>query len=355
MVNKFTIIVLFLICSFCYSDSVSVLFLGDTFFGSTQKSTFSYRSSPLYNNSVCYDGFFENISHILYDSGDVICNLETPLTNETGIVSSRKPYIHSATPDSAVKYFNKYNIRYVSLGNNHVFDMGNAGFEQTTASLNTGNINFFGAGSNTEEAIKPLMLEKDSSRVIIFGGFEYRPNYDTLYHFYAGKNSPGINMLDTVRLNERIIYYRNLYPDSKIIIFPHWGSNYGEVNERQVKFARCWINAGADAVIGHGSHTVQQIELYRNKFIFYGIGNFIFNAPGRYSAAGAKPYGLMLKMIFRDTGTEFILYPVFTDNKISNYRLRLLNETELFDFEELYLKNKLKYSKNSMDSFSLYP
>ncbi len=352
---KLSAIVYFLFCSLCYSDSVSVLFLGDTFFGSTQKSTFSYRTSPLYDSSLSYDRFFENVAGILFGSGAVICNLETPLTEKTRIISSRKPYIHTADPDSAVKYFNKYNIGYVNLGNNHVFDMGTAGFEQTTASLNRGNINFFGAGSNTEESIKPLILNKGGTRIIIFGGFEYRPNYDTLYHFYAGENSPGINMLDTIVLNERIIYYKNLYPGSKIIIFPHWGSNYGEVNERQINFAHSWINAGADAVIGHGSHTVQQIELYRNKYIFYGIGNFIFNAPGRYSAADAKPYGLMLKMIFPDTGTEFILYPVFTDNKITNYRLRLLNETEILDFEELYLKNKFKYSKSSMDSFTLNP
>lgn len=353
--NKLTIIVYFLFCSLCYSDSVSVLFLGDTFFGSTERSSYSYRSSPLFEQTKSYDLFFENIAHILLSSDEVICNLETPLTDETGIISSRKPYIHSTDPDSAVKYFNKYNIGYVSLGNNHVFDMGLAGFNQTTNSLSKGNINYFGAGDNTEEALKPQILDNESSRVIIFSGFEYRPNYDTLYHFYAGAKSPGVNMLDTVRLNERIIYYKNLYPDSKIIIFPHWGSNYGDVNDRQIKHAHSWINAGADAVIGHGSHTVQPIELYRNKFIFYGIGNFIFNAPGRYFSTGAKPYGIMLKIIVKDSNTDFILYPIFTDNKKNNYKLRLLNSAELTEFEGLFLKNKLNYYKSTDSSFTIKP
>lgn len=231
--------------------------------------------------------------------------------------------------------------------------MGVSGFQNTENELNNANIIFFGAGDNSEDALKPLLLDKIGIKLIIFSGFEFRPNYDTLYHFYANNTSAGVNLLDTFRLNIQISLYRKNYPGSVIVIFPHWGKNYGEVTEKQTAFAHSWINAGADAVIGHGSHTVQPIEKYNDKYIFYSIGNFIFNAPGRYSSTDSKPYGIMLEMILSDSRAKFELFPVFTNNKLNNYHLRLLNEDELDDFENEYLYSILNYKKSSNGTFIL--
>lgn len=43
-----------------------------------------------------------------------------------------------------------------------------------------------------------------------------------------------------------------------------------------IEFARAMIDAGADVYIGHGSHVLWGIEIYKGKPIFYGLGNFIF-------------------------------------------------------------------------------
>ena len=91
--------------------------------------------------------------------------------------------------------------------------------------------------------------------------------------------------------------YKMANPDIFIVIYPHWGGNYKPVSDVQKAFAHNWIDAGADIVIGHGAHTIQEIEQYKGKWIFYNIGNFIFNALGRYSSTGAKPYSLMVKLI----------------------------------------------------------
>jgi poly-gamma-glutamate synthesis protein (capsule biosynthesis protein) len=44
-----------------------------------------------------------------------------------------------------------------------------------------------------------------------------------------------------------------------------------------MKICREWMDAGADVVYGSQAHQVQQIEFYKNKPIFYGLGNFLFD------------------------------------------------------------------------------
>lgn len=71
--------------------------------------------------------------------------------------------------------------------------------------------------------------------------------------------------------------------------FDHYPSDY------QIAFAHKAIDAGADAVIGHGVHTIKGIEIYKGKPICYGISNFVFQqqiSPYSWTDAGKeKPWG----------------------------------------------------------------
>lgn len=68
-----------------------------------------------------------------------------------------------------------------------------------------------------------------------------------------------------------------------VIVSYHWGEEKDYVpNERQVPLGRATIDAGADLVIGHHSHRMNPIELYKGKYICYSLGNFSF-------AGNAKP------------------------------------------------------------------
>lgn len=59
-------------------------------------------------------------------------------------------------------------------------------------------------------------------------------------------------------------------------------------------FSRICIDEGADAVIGHGPHVLRGIEIYRNRPIFYSLGNFIFQneTVSRLPADFYEKYGL---------------------------------------------------------------
>jgi poly-gamma-glutamate synthesis protein (capsule biosynthesis protein) len=63
-----------------------------------------------------------------------------------------------------------------------------------------------------------------------------------------------------------------------IIVNIHWGVEYEHVfNKTQQDLARDLIDSGADIIIGHHPHVVQGLEIYKNKPIFYSLGNFIFD------------------------------------------------------------------------------
>jgi poly-gamma-glutamate capsule biosynthesis protein CapA/YwtB (metallophosphatase superfamily) len=98
------------------------------------------------------------------------------------------------------------------------------------------------------------------------------------------------------------------------------------------------IDAGADLIIGHGAHMMQEVEKYRGHWIIYNIGNFIFNSKGRYKRYKVEPFSLVVQFVLteKSIGIEKILrlYPILTDNMITKYQSRFLTKDE---FDKAYL------------------
>lgn len=335
MPARILIIIFLLLPLHTYSDSLSILFLGDTYFGE------AYQTNPQYNdganviNEYGYDYFFENVKDVLYKSDYTIANLETSLINNTNALYDAKPYSHWAYGKKTCAYLMKYGINTVSLGNNHVMDFGLPGIMETVNLLDKYGLTYFGGGLEHGAAIQPLVKSFTVNGKVfdmtVIGGFEYRASYDTLYNAYAKRIFPGVNKFDSSVVINQIKKLTEHGHDPFIILFPHWGKNYRQAQEYQKEMAHQLIDAGADLIIGHGSHTVQEIEEYNGKWIIYNIGNFIFNAPGRYGSTGAKPYSLMAELVVTGSGQSIKLYPVFCNNKDNDYQLRLLDEDEMQD------------------------
>lgn len=77
---------------------------------------------------------------------------------------------------------------------------------------------------------------------------------------------------------ERIRSLRSECPDAYIMVSLHWGGEHRlEPVIDQVVEAHALIDAGADILVCHHSHTLQRIEIYKGKYIYYSIGNFIFD------------------------------------------------------------------------------
>ena len=142
-----------------------------------------------------------------------------------------------------------------------------------------------------------------------------------------------------------------LHDEVFVVVFPHWGGrrNYGWRTNSQRKMGHQLIEAGADLVIGHGPHNLQEIEEYEGRLIFYSIGNFVYNSLGGYNRYNVIPYSLAVKLMFSvegiipgelssshhtvgatSTGLKKLVkvYPILTENPRTNFQPRLLNENE---------------------------
>lgn len=227
---------------------------------------------------------YQNIYETLENSDFVVANLEAPI-----IKGSPHNLVNNtvfSTPPSTPRILKENNIHLVSLANNHTLDFGINGLEQTRSYLDTEGILHAGHPSAVDESSKEII--------------EYN---DKEIAFFSFNNIWG--QLDTDAAVETIKEEN----DSKriIIVAMHWGTEYSlKSNKVQQELAHRFIDAGADIIIGHHPHVVQEIEEYNGKMIFYSLGNFVFDQ--YFSNEVQQELAVNLK-IQNDT-FEFTLIPI---------------------------------------------
>jgi poly-gamma-glutamate synthesis protein (capsule biosynthesis protein) len=171
-------------------------------------------------------------------------------------------------PDNSLKFaFNPEvmkgifwaNFNLFSLANNHTLNLGKEGLEETKDWLRKYQVNFVG------DPLSGSWDQLDSyfpSDNIIFLAF------NQIFPFLAKEEE----IIETVKA------VKSLNSEKFLIISLHWGEEYQLTNSlAQQKLAHQIIEAGADLIIGHHPHVVQNIEKYQGKLIFYSLGNFIFD------------------------------------------------------------------------------
>jgi poly-gamma-glutamate capsule biosynthesis protein CapA/YwtB (metallophosphatase superfamily) len=211
-----------------------------------------------------------------------IVNLETSITASLEFLPKGINYkMHPAN----VPCLGAAGIDCCVLANNHVLDWGRAGLLETLETLDKAGIRRAGAGRDATEAQAPAVLEvAGKGRVLVFA-------YGSLTSgippdWAAGRDQPGVSLLEdlTARtvagIAERVRAVRR--PHDVVIASIHWGGNWGyEIPRAQRGFAHRLIDeAGIDLVHGHSSHHPKAIEIYRDKPILYGCGDFVNDYEG---------------------------------------------------------------------------
>jgi len=170
------------------------------------------------------------------------------------------------------------------LANNHVLDWGHAGLDETLATLQKLNIKRTGAGRNLREAKTPAVIELDQARLLIFS-FGSTSSGIPPGWAATGKDA-GINLLadlseaSALEVADQIATWRQ--PGDLVVASIHWGSNWGyHIPHEQTNFARTLIDkAGISIVHGHSSHHPRPIEIYHDRLILYGCGDFLNDYEG---------------------------------------------------------------------------
>ena len=212
-----------------------------------------------------------------------IINLETAIT-ESDDYWKRKGINYRMHPEN-VLCLNAAKIDCCAIANNHVLDWGYAGLVETLATLEQVNMKSAGAGRNITDAQAPAVMEVyDKGRVLVFA---YASPTSGVPRDWAATNSrPGVNFLadlsqQTVR--QITAQVQKVKRERDIVVASiHWGDNWGyEIPDEQRDFSHQLIDeAGVDVIHGHSSHHPKGIEVYQDRPIVYGCGDFLNDYEG---------------------------------------------------------------------------
>lgn len=182
-----------------------------------------------------------------------------------GNFESSVPEVHIPTPNYTFafavreKHFRALadtGFDVLSLANNHALDYGAAGYAYTKEVCLDAQMHCF--GHPTVAKPDTLVLEVGSTRV----------GFVPLHTLFVLPD-----LVEITAALEELALVSDLQ-----IVYVHWGEEYEPLhNARQEELAHALIDAGADAVIGHHPHVIQDVSLYQGKPIFYSLGNFVFD------------------------------------------------------------------------------
>lgn len=181
-------------------------------------------------------------------------------------------------PDVCVKRLKELHIDVVTIANNHIFDLGEKGLQNTIRLLDENGIKHCGAGVTSDDAAKPAVVHLDGKSIAFIG---YMPFWWEAPHPPA-ESKAGINMLYIDKVEEDIKECKKQY--DFVFVLPHWGVEHTHwPTYREKRFAERMLKAGADGIIASHPHMVQPLVRSNGKPVCYSLGNFIF--PDYYMAA----------------------------------------------------------------------
>ena len=204
-----------------------------------------------YNND--YSKIMENVRSIFESDDYTIANLETTFTDAT--VKAPKGggiTYHFKGPKEYAKILTTASIEGVTISNNHTYDYGQKGLDDTRNTLNENKIDYCGYNEKIIKEIKKIKI-----------GF-------------LGYN--GWSLTEELK-NQIKNDIKELKDKGCSIVIPyfHWGNEREKLpNNTQIAIARFSIDSGADMVLGSHPHVLQSIESYKGKMIVYSLGNFSF-------------------------------------------------------------------------------
>lgn len=221
------------------NQKVEIILTGDVMLGR------SVMAKSLDENDSSYP--FRKVGDILRSSDLVLVNLETPIIDNCPL--SYEGFIFCARPEM-IEGLTFAGVDMVSLANNHSRNYSEEGLQETIDTLKRNGIDYIDGGE--------LLVKEIGNTKFGFLGFDF-----------------------TVRTPKEEDYYQIDFAASQsdvLITSVHWGIEY---TQNPTKYQKEWgkmiVNSGADVVVGHGPHWVQDMEYIEGRPVYFSLGNFIFD------------------------------------------------------------------------------
>jgi hypothetical protein len=279
--------------------SITISAVGDCTLGSNYKMSYENSFDSVYDRKgKAY--FFKNVYDILSKDDFTIANLEGPLTKSND--RQTKLYSHRGKPEY-VNILTEGSIEAVSFANNHTYDFGRSGFDDTVNLL---------SGAGVAYACDDVYGLYETKGIKI--------GFVSVDEHYDGK-------LVEVWLEEGISRLRQQGADL-VIAAIHWGRAENEktsnVDEYQVELGNKCIDWGYDLIIGNHVHVLNGINRYKGKYIVYSLGNFSYggskNPVDKDTGIFQQTFTFIDGELQVDDNVRFIPCHSSSSRKINNYQ-----------------------------------
>jgi hypothetical protein len=277
-------LVLLSVITSAYSDSLTVIAVGDIMMGTTYPD---YDLPP--NNG---EDAFTQVRSVLERADLTVGNLEGTLL--TGGISTKKVQMGRSyafrTPPLFARNLAQSGFDFLNLANNHMNDFSHDGITSTIEALEEVGIEYGGPYGQMGH----LEISNTSIAIICFS------------------TSPNTFSLLDIRAAQKLVAREARTHDLVIVSFHGGGEGLSYLHTRDlleyylgaprgnvVAFAHAVIDSGADFVWGHGPHVPRALELYRRRLIAYSLGNFY---TWGFNVGDERGYAPMLKVTLDSFG-----------------------------------------------------
>lgn len=319
--------------------SLDICLVGDTYFGEFYQELRQTRGQRNYLATKGYDYALKHLAPFLQSADFGIVNLEATLTERpSSPFTGAKDWILKGDPAKTLAALKSVNIGAAALGNNHTVDYGRTALDDTLDAVRAAGVIGFGAGRNAAEAAAPLEIEISLAGgtrwLAIFSAYQYTSEFEEDLQGYARGLEGGVACIDDA-FYSTIAGWKERNPDGLAIAFPHWGKNYIWRSRDQKQIADRMVGAGADLIVGHGAHMMQEIGRRRGRWVVYSLGNGYFGSEGEYARRSMPPYSFLARLNVNDregTPAYFLrLYPIISDNQMTRFQPRFVTAGEFRD------------------------
>jgi UDP-N-acetylmuramyl pentapeptide synthase len=328
-----------------------VVFGGDTYFGEVYQEKRAKAADLNYLKTFGYGYSGAHLAPLLQRAELAIVNLECALTeNKSSKLEGRKDYILRGNPRETIEALKNLNIGAVLLGNNHSMDYVAEGLHDTLGHLESSGISISGAGENREKAQKPILKTIDVNgipfKLAVLSGYEFNSSHEEL-GYYAGAGKPGVNNINIDRLKQQISELRSA--GYFVVVSPHWGLNYCFRTHSQNRLAQRFIDIGADLILGHGPHMMNEFAKIDDVWVIYSLGNLIFNSEGEYERRSVQPFSLIAEMELSREGSAvkglLNLYPIVSCNQLTQFQPTFVDSDQFAQVVDML--KAMHYDKSS--------
>lgn len=246
------------------------------------------------------------VAEFLQNSDCTVPNVEAPITSAS-IESDRS--LNHANPPQTADCLLRLNGTVWNLANNHIYDCKEQGIVDTLELAERCGCRTLGVGRTAEEAARPVILDGAGGIALLSVTYHNKKEF-----MRAGEDKPGCILSDD---DKRI---REMIRSAKAacrwcVVVAHGGSEFSDL---PLPFVRRryhrYLKWGADAVIGHHPHVIQNYETVGDKTIFYSLGNFIFDTDYQRIQKHSE-LGALVKLLFTEEKYVIETLPIRIDRE----------------------------------------